>query len=195
LVIVWFATGTGGEWSEAMGRAIALSMSTSNNNQKNLTMATSIEENRPQGSEPESIFKGMLDHVCIRVADIDLSIEFYRKAFGYKVKGRWNGQTIGEGENAKTVPGIGAMIEDEAGGVIELILDQNTGDRQANQRPINHFAIRINEVETGYKQALEAGAVSIMPPTTISTKISKLKTAFVFGPDGERIEIINYDNQ
>ena len=136
-----------------------------------------------------------LDHVCIRVADIDLSIEFYRNAFGFNVKGHWEGQTIGDGDNAKTILGIGAMIEDEAGGVIELILDQNTTDRQANQRSINHFAIRVNEVETGYNRALGAGAVSIMPPTTITTQISKLKTAFVFGPDSERIEIINYDNQ
>ncbi|GMQ25324.1 hypothetical protein Aoki45_20060 [Algoriphagus sp. oki45] len=145
--------------------------------------------------ESNSVLKGRIDHVCIRVVDLDLSIKFYQNAFGFTVKGRWEGQTIGEGDNAKTIPGIGAMIEDEAGGVIELILDENTADRQANQRSINHFAISVNEVETGYEQALEAGAKSIMPPTTISTKISKLKVAFVFGPDGERIEIINYDDK
>lgn len=145
--------------------------------------------------DTQSIHNGRFDHVCIRTADIDMSIEFYSKAFGYKVKGRWDGQTIGEGDNAKTVPGVGAMIEEESGGVIEIILDIDSIDKQEFQRPINHFAMRVNEVEAAYKQALEAGAVSIMPPTTISTKISKLKAAFVFGPDGERIEIINYDDQ
>lgn len=159
-----------------------------------VVMASCQPEPKHMPNVSQSIFNGRLDHVCIRVTNLDSSIEFYRKAFGYKVKGRWEGQIIGEGDNARTIPGTGAMIEDEAGGVIELILDQNTADRQENQRPINHLAIRVNVVETAYDQAMDAGAVSIMPPTTISTNISKLKSAFVSGPDGERIEIINYDD-
>ena len=151
------------------------------------------EKNLPQGVEPKSMLKGRLDHACIRVADIDLSIEFYRKAFGLVVKVRWDSQTIGDGDKAKTVFSKGAMIEDEAGGVIEIFHDKNTADRQGYQRPINHFAFRVKDVEAVYNQALKAGGKAIMSPTIISAVGFKVKTAFVFGPDGERIEIINYD--
>ena len=151
------------------------------------------EEHHPLGEEPSTILKGQLDHVCIRVADIDLSIEFYRKAFGFEIKGRWDSQTIGDGDKAKTVSSKGAMIEDEAGGVIEMFLDENTSGRQEYQRPMNHFAFRVKNVETVYNQAIKSGGEPIMPPTTGSAKGSKIKTAFVFGPDGERIEIIQYD--
>lgn len=124
---------------------------------------------------------------------MDQTIEFYRKAFGLEVKARWDSQNIGEGDKAKTISSIGAMVEDEAGGVIEIFQDNNASDKQEFQRPINHFAFRVKDVEAVYNQALKAGAKSIMPPTTISALGFKVKTSFVFGPDGERIEIINYD--
>ncbi len=136
-----------------------------------------------------------LDHACIRVADIERSIDFYNNAFGLKVIGRWDSQTIGEGEQVKTMPSLGAMLADDTGGAIEMFQDENTLDKQEFQRPINHFAFRTNDVEAAYQKALNAGATPIMPPTTISTAISKVKTSFVSGPDGERIEIISYVNE
>ena len=134
-----------------------------------------------------------LDHVAMRVVDLDSTIEFYQKAFNFELKTRWETMTLGSGEDAKTVDMHGAMLQDDNGGIIEIFGDGDANQRQPFQQPINHFGLKVSNINATYNQALQAGAMAVTPPTEVSAQGMSATIAFVLGPDGERIELIQYD--
>ena len=133
-----------------------------------------------------------LDHVAMRVVDLDSTIEFYQKAFNFELKTRWETMTLGSGEDAKTVDMHGAMLQDDNGGIIEIFGDGDANQRQPFQQPINHFGLNVTDINATYNQALQAGATAVTLPTEVSAQGMSAAIAFILGPDGERIELIQY---
>lgn len=133
-----------------------------------------------------------LDHVALRVSDLERSIAFYEAAFNFALKTRWDSMEISTGENAITVYTPGAMLEDDRGGVIEIFGDGDEDGRQTFQQPINHFGLVVTDTESAYQQAVEAGAMEDTRPTQVKAKGMMATIAFVLGADGERIELIQY---
>ncbi|PMH44619.1 hypothetical protein BCU68_12255 [Vibrio sp. 10N.286.49.B3] len=154
-------------------------------------IATAQSDAQATAQSTQSVVR--LDHVALRVIDLDRSIEFYNEAFNFKVKTRWDTMTLGSGERSMTIDMAGVMLEDDAGGIIEMFGDGVESERQAYQQPINHFGLVVTEIEAVYNTALEAGATAVTPPTPVSARGMTGTIAFVLGPDSERIELIQYD--
>lgn len=143
-------------------------------------------------TQPNNASVVRLDHVAMRVSNLDTTIEFYRQAFGFDVKTRWDSMTLGSGENAQTVKMTGAMLQDDAGGIIEIFGDGDAEQRQPYQQPINHFGLNVTDIEAVYNNALKAGATAVTPPTEVNARGMGATIAFVLGPDSERVELIQY---
>ena len=131
------------------------------------------------------IIKGLgYAHMAIAAKDFDKSLTFY-KALGMKIYTEW-----GEGDNriALLDTGDGSLVELFAKPT--LLTDKVAGVEEGN--PFLHFAFSAQNVDEAYRIALEAGAVSIMPPTEMPLPSHPLRLtlriAFVRGPSGEELE-------
>lgn len=118
-------------------------------------------------------------HVSIKVKNYEKSVAFYR-ALGMKIVTEW-GQ--GDGRIMMLDIGDGNIFEICAGGT----------DATCGKGSIGHVAFAVRNVDTAYAKAIEAGAKSVMTPTTMKLDDAHpsrmtIYVAFVAGPDGEEIE-------
>ena len=125
------------------------------------------------------IIKGMgFHHIALKCKDIEKSLNMY-KALGMIEIVRW-----GEGD------GLIVMLDIGDGGRIELFA--NGSDEYSVNGKWQHFAMRVDDVDTAYSVAREAGfgehtAPKVVPLNSSPKKIS-INIAFVVGPDGEEVE-------
>lgn len=134
-----------------------------------------------------------LHHAAVFAESLDRSIAFYRDALGLQVEAQWKEITVGRGKNAKTHPLIGAFLADGTGRVIEVFQKPASSRQKPDERPINHFAFLVPDVEAAVEKALAAGARLDRPPTHARTGPVRGEAAFVRGPDGELIELARFD--
>ena len=118
-------------------------------------------------------------HVGLKASDYDRSRAFYT-ALGMKEVLSW-----GEGERAISLYDIGD------GGKIEIFA--NGGEEYASNGKWIHFAFKVDDVDAAYTNALAAGATVMTPPKTVELAsrpyLATIRVAFVYGPDGEQIEL------
>lgn len=118
-------------------------------------------------------------HASVKASNYERSVEFYR-SLGMKTVVEW-GQ--GDGRIMMLDIGDGNIFEICAGG----------SQKNSGAGSIAHVAFAVRNVDTAYAKAIEAGAKSIMPPTTMKLDDARpsrmtIYVAFVAGPDGEEIE-------
>ena len=56
----------------------------------------------------------------------------------------------------------------------------------------DRFGLKVEDVAAAYKSALAAGGTSDLEPGTVTSGDLKVDTAFVRGPDDERIELLRF---
>ena len=117
-------------------------------------------------------------HFAITAADFEKSVKFYEEGLGMKPVAFW-----GENESRAVLLDIGdgSHVEIFAGG---------TSDEQKNER-IVHFAFKTTDTDIAFQNALSAGAIEKMPPTTLDIPADDpipVRVAFVYGPDNEVLE-------
>ena len=121
-------------------------------------------------------------HIALRVRDFDKSYKFYTEVMGMK-------PTITWGEGNKRVQmfdlGDGGILELFAGGDDSL---QPVGSWQ-------HFAMKVDDVDKAYADAVSGGAGPLTPPKTVALDSKPYKVtlhiAFVTGPDNEQLEFFS----
>jgi catechol 2,3-dioxygenase-like lactoylglutathione lyase family enzyme len=147
-----------------------------------------------------------LHHVGLFVSDVTRSIKFYTEALGFRVTYRWQG-AVGK-QPTKTfkfsLPGV--FLDAGDGNYIEFF---PVGDMPLSQPgfPLNHFSLRVADVDAVYKRALAAGAKPHefkLPdgtwdctPTDVEMTGEppvQIRIAFLRGLDGELIELFNNQN-
>ena len=89
---------------------------------------------------------GVLDHVMIRVEDLEESLEWYETHLNYEEKGRWEADTF-----TNVYLGPEGMHDEGA----KLELTYNHGDRSYEMGDAwGHIAVRVpeGELEAGYQR-------------------------------------------
>ncbi len=125
------------------------------------------------------------------VSDVDASQKFYTNVFGFEVVMRWKEMEVSEdGVDYNTIPHKGVYMRDVNGTHLEFIESGNPENYREVQEPINHFAIRVDDVELTIARAIEAGAELAIPISHIRIGSLNVRSGFVFGPDGERIQLV-----
>ena len=119
-----------------------------------------------------------LIHTCYRIADIDRSVDFYRR-LGFEELGRMSIRD--EATNVfMGLPGDGARLELTYNHGQDKPYDLGTG--------YNHIAVALEDLDGALAGLAEQGIEPEKPPYTVSEGGSRL--CFVRDPDGYRIEII-----
>lgn len=121
--------------------------------------------------------KGM-HHVGIYVSDEHASLEFYRDKLGATVI-----------RSFEIAPGKSNWIIDLGGGAVLELIPVATGE-SASTRGWAHIALEVDNAEAMYLKMLAAGATPWVAPTTEMDVGFPARLAFVQGPDGELIELI-----
>ena len=117
-------------------------------------------------------------HVGLIVDDIEKSLKFYSEGLGGKVM-----FSFPMGDTGKTI----YLVDLGGNAVLELIPRGNEGPEE-NARWA-HIAVASNDARKAYSLALEAGAVSRSEPADVFLGTMPVCLAFIYGPDGEVIEL------
>ncbi|QLG28636.1 VOC family protein [Halorarum halophilum] len=121
-----------------------------------------------------------LDHVMMRVEDMDEAMEFYTGHFGYEEKDRWDADTF-------TNVHLGPADAHEDSATLELTY--NHDDRTYDMGDAwGHIAVRVDDVYDAYEELMDAGVDDYRDPDSCGGSY-----AFVKDPDGHEIEIVERD--
>jgi len=122
---------------------------------------------------------GILDHTMIRVSDLEQSLEWYETNLEYEQKGRYEGDGF-------TIVYMGPEDMHEQGAMLELTHNEGEDDLKLGDA-WGHIAVRVEDVEEAYYELMDKGVEDYRPPE------ENPGYAFVKGPDGHEIEIVERD--
>lgn len=121
-----------------------------------------------------------LSHIGLYVKDIETSVDFYTRVFGLRVH-----EDHGIGASGKAIVFLGFDTP-----FLELI--SSVSDPAANVRPhrgpFDHLAWNVEDISAEVERIRNLGVA--FSPDEIMTVLDGRKIAFFFGPDGERLELV-----
>ncbi|WP_330632405.1 VOC family protein [Halocatena halophila] len=118
-----------------------------------------------------------LDHVMMRVEDLEQSLEWYQTHLGYEETGRWEADTF---TNVFLAPPD--RTDEEA----QLELTYNHDGRSYEFGDAwGHIAVRVDDVYDAYEKLLNGGVEDYRDPDSCGGQY-----AFVKDPDGHEIELV-----
>ncbi|MFP9059471.1 VOC family protein [Natrialbaceae archaeon A-chndr2] len=123
-----------------------------------------------------------IDHVMLRVEDLEESLEWYQTHLGYEEKGRWEADTF-------TNVFLGPEDVHEDGALLELTYNHD-GRTYEMGDAWGHIAVRVpeDELESSYQGLMDEGVEDYRDPESCGNRY-----AFVKDPDGHEIEIVKRD--
>jgi len=124
-----------------------------------------------------------LDHVMMRVEDLDESLEWYTTHFDYEEKGRWEADTF-----TNVFLGPEGMHDD--GALLELTYNHDGRSYEMGDA-WGHIAVRVPEdgLQEAYDELMDGGVDDYRDPESCGNRY-----AFVKDPDGHEIEIVKRDH-
>ncbi|WP_132057529.1 VOC family protein [Halorussus amylolyticus] len=121
-----------------------------------------------------------LDHVMMRVEDLDAALDWYQDHLDYEETGRWEADTF---TNVFLAP-EGAHEESAA-----LELTYNHDGRSYEMGDAwGHIAVRVDDVYDAYEELMDEGVEDYRDPDSCGGSY-----AFVKDPDGHEVEIVERD--
>ncbi len=125
---------------------------------------------------------GVLDHVMIRVADLERSLDWYQTHLDYEQKDRYEGDGF-------TIVYLGPEEMHENGAMLEIT--HNEGETPEVGDAWGHIAVRVprGELESAYQQLLDEGVADYRDPESCGGSY-----AFIKDPDGHEVEIVQRDD-
>ena len=124
---------------------------------------------------------GTLDHVMMRVEDLDDSLDWYKTHLGYEETGRWEADTF-------TNVFLQAPGAHEEGAALELTYNHD-GRSYDFGDAWGHIAVRVRDVYDAYERLLDQGVEDYRDPDSCGGSY-----AFVTDPDGHEIELVKRDH-
>ncbi|MFP4589993.1 MAG: VOC family protein [Halobacteriales archaeon] len=125
---------------------------------------------------------GTLDHVMLRVADLDRSLEWYDRHLGYEELDRYEGDGF-------TIAYLGPEGRHPDGAMLELT--HNEGETPTVGDAWGHVAVRVptGELEVAYEGLVSSGVPDYRDPASCGGNY-----AFVKDPDDHEIELVQRDH-
>lgn len=125
-----------------------------------------------------------IHHIALRVSNLETTISFYTHAFGFQVIAQWNN---GVQDIAMLDTGNGTILEVFGAGVSSGSINETQSGA------FFHLALDVEDVDTVYAVALQSGAKEKIPPRDMTLPAKPqpmpIRNAFLYGPDGESIEL------
>lgn len=128
-----------------------------------------------------SVIQFSLDHVMLRVLDLDKSLAFYRDILGMKVlrhteyeSGRFTNVFLSFNENAESS--------------LELTYNWDQKEPYEKGQAFGHLALMVNDIHKAVEKLAQSGVRIKTPPKQMNH--GQRIIAFVFDPDDYLIELI-----
>lgn len=128
-----------------------------------------------------SVIQFSLDHVMLRVLDLDKSLAFYRDILGMKVlrhteyeSGRFTNVFLSFNENAESS--------------LELTYNWDQKEPYEKGQAFGHLALMVNDIHQAVEKLAQSGVRIKTPPKQMNH--GQRIIAFVFDPDDYLIELI-----
>jgi lactoylglutathione lyase len=121
-----------------------------------------------------------LDHVMMRVEDLDESLDWYTTHLDYEEKGRWEADTF-------TNVFLGPEDVHDDGALLELTYNHDGRSYEMGDA-WGHIAVRVEDVNEAYYELMDEGVEDYRRPE------DNPGYAFVKDPDGHEIEIVERDH-
>ncbi|MFA9516387.1 VOC family protein [Halopenitus sp. H-Gu1] len=122
-----------------------------------------------------------LDHVMMRVEDLETSLEWYKTHLEYEEKGRWEADTF-------TNVFLGPEDMAESGAKLELTYNHDGRSYEMGDA-WGHIAVRVEDLESAYAGLMDGGVEDYRDPESCGGDY-----AFVKDPDGHEVEIVERDH-
>ncbi|HKL29475.1 MAG TPA: VOC family protein [Natrialbaceae archaeon] len=123
---------------------------------------------------------GTVDHVMMRVEDLDAATDWYGLHLGYEEKGRWEADTF-------TNVFMGPADIHEDGALLELTYNHDGRSYEMGDA-WGHIAVRVDDVYDAYERLMDEGVEDYRDPDSCGGSY-----AFVKDPDGHEVEIVERD--
>jgi lactoylglutathione lyase len=123
---------------------------------------------------------GIVDHVMMRVEDLDAATDWYGLHLGYEEKGRWEADTF-------TNVFMGPADVHEDGALLELTYNHDGRSYEMGDA-WGHIAVRVDDVYDAYERLMDEGVEDYRDPDSCGGSY-----AFVKDPDGHEVEIVERD--
>lgn len=140
----------------------------------------------------EKILSSRINHVMLYVKDMDASVSFYTAAFDLQETNRIKQLKVTKADSSSVTRDIEIVFLKFPGQdfVYELVQNPNPNDSATIACLFQHIGVDVMDIDAALRQALAAGGTLLAPIQTVSTKDINVKQAFIAGPNGESIELM-----
>ena len=126
-----------------------------------------------------------LDHIALRASPGAGTMPFVERLLG---------ATRIATQNETGPIGPVDLVFASGSGAVEFFAEgMGQAGRMVGSKGFAHLAFGVEDVDESYARALRAGATSMSPPETVTLPLhpaASIRFAFVYGPSGELIELI-----
>ncbi|MEQ1585362.1 MAG: VOC family protein [Cyclobacteriaceae bacterium] len=133
-----------------------------------------------------------INHVMLYVSNLENSIDFYTQAFDLQVANKLDTLIAVQPDATEMIRTVKMAFLKFPRQDFVFELAEHVAD--TSSRPsaflFQHVGIDVLDIDAAYKRAMDAGAKELLPVRKVKAKGIEAKQAFVAGPDGERIELM-----
>jgi len=128
-----------------------------------------------------------LHHIGVYTRSVDESLAFYTRVLDFREE--WRGvvdHPTGE---------LDVAIISAGDCVIELVRPADLSRVASEAGPVQHVALKVSHIEK-HVEELEGKGIKLQPPKieSLPTLLRGVKHIFLYGPSGERVELIEEEN-
>lgn len=151
-----------------------------------LVIASCTNSNQHRATSPR------VNHVMLYVSDLEKSIQFYTQAFDFEVTNRLDTLIATQPDGTELVRPVKMAFLKFPNQDFVFELSEQVAD--TTNRPVaflfQHVGIDVQDIDAAYSRAMGAGGEALLPVRVVKAKGIEAKQAFVGGPDGERVELM-----
>ncbi|MBN8652769.1 MAG: VOC family protein [Cytophagales bacterium] len=133
-----------------------------------------------------------VNHVMLYVSDLEKSIQFYTQAFDFEVTNWLDTLIATQPDGTELVRPVKMAFLKFPNQDFVFELSEQVAD--TTNRPVaflfQHVGIDVQDIDAAFSRAMGAGAEALLPVRVVKAKGIEAKQAFVGGPDGERVELM-----
>lgn len=142
--------------------------------------------------KPKEPVSPRFNHVVIQVSDMKKSVNFYTSAFDLDVTNdslKHVVYTLADGTKKERDVNVVLLKFPNQDFVYEMV-EVSAYDHSTNFDKFHHVGIDVNNIKIAFERAKKAGAEVLVPIQLVQTNGLETKQAFLKGPDGEIIELM-----
>lgn len=132
------------------------------------------------------------NHVMLYVTNLEASIEFYTNAFDLRVTNRLDTliRIDADGKEVARSVNMAFLKFTDQDFVFELAEHKLDSTSIPVAYLFQHVGVDVLDIDAAFKRAINAGGKELSPIRKVKAKGVEAKQAFIEGPDGERIELM-----